>query len=67
MSLADLIAEPLRATRAAEPAVRERVAELAELVGLTSDLLPRRPHAVSDGNCNVPRPGPRPPARLPAL
>ncbi|TYC02687.1 ATP-binding cassette domain-containing protein [Micromonospora sp. WP24] len=49
LSLTDLIAEPLRAVRAPEPGVRERVAELADLVGLTPDLLTRRPHAVSDG------------------
>ncbi|MEW1585335.1 ATP-binding cassette domain-containing protein [Micromonospora vinacea] len=49
LSLTDLIAEPLRATRTPESAVRERVAELADLVGLTSDLRDRRPHAVSDG------------------
>ncbi|MGC5310525.1 ABC transporter ATP-binding protein [Micromonospora zamorensis] len=49
LSLDDLIAEPLRAIRTPEPAVRERVAELADLVGLTPDLRGRRPHAVSDG------------------
>ncbi|MEU8018781.1 ATP-binding cassette domain-containing protein [Micromonospora parva] len=49
LSLTDLIAEPLRATRTPEPTVRERVAELADLVGLTADLRGRRPHAVSDG------------------
>ncbi|MGC5381525.1 ABC transporter ATP-binding protein [Micromonospora sp. DT68] len=49
LSITDLIAEPLRATRTPEPVVRERVAELADLVGLTSDLRGRRPHAVSDG------------------
>ncbi|CAM5357438.1 ABC transporter ATP-binding protein [Streptomyces pilosus] len=48
LRLADLIAEPLRATgrRASAPA---RVAELADTVGLTPDLLTRRPHEVSDG------------------
>ncbi|GGX14856.1 ABC transporter ATP-binding protein [Streptomyces malachitofuscus] len=48
LRLTDLIAEPLRATgrRAAAPA---RVAELAQTVGLTADLLTRRPHEVSDG------------------
>ncbi|MFF8033581.1 MULTISPECIES: ABC transporter ATP-binding protein [unclassified Streptomyces] len=48
LRLADLIAEPLRATgrRAAVP---DRVAELAGTVGLTPDLLTRRPHEVSDG------------------
>ncbi|MFE9193583.1 ATP-binding cassette domain-containing protein [Micromonospora sp. NPDC007208] len=49
LSLTDLIAEPLRATRTPESAVRERVAELADLVGLTADLRSRHPHAVSDG------------------
>ncbi|MFJ6725270.1 ABC transporter ATP-binding protein [Streptomyces sp. NPDC091281] len=48
LRLADLIAEPLRATgRRAEAA--DRVAELAADVGLTPDLLARRPHEVSDG------------------
>ncbi|MEU9350876.1 ATP-binding cassette domain-containing protein [Streptomyces griseoloalbus] len=48
LRLTDLIAEPLRATGRRE-AVPERVAELAETVGLTPDLLTRRPHEVSDG------------------
>ncbi|MGW0142065.1 ABC transporter ATP-binding protein [Streptomyces calvus] len=48
LRLADLIAEPLRATGRRE-AVRDRVAELAGTVGLTTDLLTRRPHEVSDG------------------
>ncbi|GHA89834.1 ABC transporter ATP-binding protein [Streptomyces termitum] len=48
LRLADLIAEPLRATgRKTEAA--DRVAELAPAVGLTPDLLTRRPHEVSDG------------------
>ncbi|MEV8549411.1 ATP-binding cassette domain-containing protein [Streptomyces glaucescens] len=48
LTLYGLIAEPLRATgRRAE--VPDRVAELAETVGLTADLLTRRPHEVSDG------------------
>ncbi|MCX3290568.1 ATP-binding cassette domain-containing protein [Streptomyces sp. NEAU-H22] len=48
LPLGDLIAEPLRATgRAGE--VPGRVAELAPDVGLTPDLLTRRPHEVSDG------------------
>ncbi|WP_406724983.1 ATP-binding cassette domain-containing protein [Streptomyces sp. GD-15H] len=48
LSLADLIAEPLRATgRRGEAS--DRVAELASTVGLTPDLLTRRPHEVSDG------------------
>lgn len=48
LPLADLIAEPLRATgRGSE--VPDRIAELAPAVGLTPDLLTRRPHEVSDG------------------
>ncbi|MDO3703105.1 ATP-binding cassette domain-containing protein [Micromonospora sp. C28SCA-DRY-2] len=49
LSLADIVAEPLRATGVPAPAVRARTTELADLVGLTPDLLGRRPHAVSDG------------------
>lgn len=48
LRLTDLIAEPLRATGRRE-AMSERVAELAATVGLTPDLLTRRPHEVSDG------------------
>ncbi|AQS66681.1 ABC transporter ATP-binding protein [Streptomyces pactum] len=48
LALADLIAEPLRATGRRE-GVAGRVAELAATVGLTADLLSRRPHEVSDG------------------
>ncbi|GHF22561.1 ABC transporter ATP-binding protein [Streptomyces morookaense] len=48
LRLADLVAEPLRATgRKAEAA--ERVRDLARTVGLSPDLLDRRPHEVSDG------------------
>ncbi|MEV4430104.1 ATP-binding cassette domain-containing protein [Streptomyces sp. NPDC049602] len=48
LTLTELIAEPLRAAgRRAEAA--ERVAALAPAVGLTPDLLGRRPHEVSDG------------------
>ncbi|MFD9906313.1 ABC transporter ATP-binding protein [Streptomyces sp. NPDC059063] len=48
LTLAQLIAEPLRATgRAAEAPAR--VADLARTVGLSADLLTRRPHEVSDG------------------
>ncbi|MFB7512167.1 ABC transporter ATP-binding protein [Streptomyces sp. NPDC056144] len=48
LTLADLVAEPLRATgRKGEAA--DRLAELAPAVGLTPDLLGRRPHEVSDG------------------
>ncbi|MFI6878952.1 ABC transporter ATP-binding protein [Streptomyces sp. NPDC050400] len=46
LSLADLIAEPLRAGRIEHAA---RVRELADAVGLGGDLLGRRPHEVSDG------------------
>ncbi|MFJ4963914.1 Nickel import ATP-binding protein NikE [Streptomyces sp. ADI96-02] len=48
LSLRELIAQPLRATgrRAEVPA---RLAELAPRVGLSEELLERRPHAVSDG------------------
>ena len=49
LSLADLIAEPLRAVRHPRERIGPRVAELADRVGLTADLLARRPHAVSDG------------------
>lgn len=61
LTLADLIAEPLRATgrralpralhsvRAGETPVLDRVAELAPAVGLSDELLARRPHEVSDG------------------
>ncbi|GAA3961082.1 ATP-binding cassette domain-containing protein [Streptomyces marokkonensis] len=48
LALTDLIAEPLRATGRRE-GVADRVAELAATVGLTADLLGRRPHEVSDG------------------
>ncbi|MFE5484258.1 ABC transporter ATP-binding protein [Streptomyces sp. NPDC056527] len=48
LRLRDLIAEPLRAGgRRAE--IPERLAALAPAVGLTDDLLARRPHEVSDG------------------
>ncbi|GAA2781861.1 ABC transporter ATP-binding protein [Saccharopolyspora taberi] len=43
-TLREIVAEPLRATGTAD-----RVAELADLVGLTEELLGRRPHEVSDG------------------
>ncbi|MFC7550028.1 ABC transporter ATP-binding protein [Plantactinospora sp. GCM10030261] len=49
LTLADIIAEPLRATGTAAEQARVRAAELADLVGLTTDLRTRRPHAVSDG------------------
>ncbi|MGD9529991.1 ABC transporter ATP-binding protein [Pseudonocardia sp.] len=44
MTLRATIAEPLRANR-----LPVQVAEIAERVGLTPDLLGRRPHEVSDG------------------
>ncbi|GAA2093270.1 ATP-binding cassette domain-containing protein [Streptomyces albiaxialis] len=48
LSLAALVAEPLRATgRGAQAAARAE--ELAARVGLGPDLLARRPHEVSDG------------------
>ncbi|MEU0283692.1 ATP-binding cassette domain-containing protein [Streptomyces sp. NPDC006195] len=48
LRLSELIAEPLRATgRRTDLAVR--VGELARTVGLTAELLGRRPHEVSDG------------------
>ncbi|MER6527370.1 ATP-binding cassette domain-containing protein [Streptomyces sp. NPDC001508] len=48
LRLTDLIAEPLRANgRRAE--IPHLVADLATSVGLTPDLLGRRPHEVSDG------------------
>ncbi|MFJ6748645.1 MULTISPECIES: ABC transporter ATP-binding protein [unclassified Streptomyces] len=48
MRLADLIAEPLRATGRRDEVPR-RVTELATAAGLTDELLRRRPHEVSDG------------------
>lgn len=48
LRLTDLIAEPLRAAGRRE-SVLERVPQLAATVGLTPDLLGRRPHEVSDG------------------
>ncbi|WP_086562248.1 ABC transporter ATP-binding protein [Streptomyces africanus] len=48
LPLADLIAEPLRATGEGKAAA-ERLAALTTTVGLTPDLLSRRPHEVSDG------------------
>jgi peptide/nickel transport system ATP-binding protein len=48
LPLTDLIGEPLRATGRGDE-VPDRIAELAPVVGLTPDLLTRRPHEVSDG------------------
>ncbi|MEV6398698.1 ATP-binding cassette domain-containing protein [Streptomyces sp. NPDC051907] len=49
LSLRDLIAEPLRANGRRRTETAERTQELATAVGLTDDLLARRPHEVSDG------------------
>lgn len=43
-TLHEVVAEPLRATGSSEP-----IEALAERIGLTSELLRRRPHEVSDG------------------
>ena len=48
LTLTDLISEPLRATGRRQD-IADRVGELAATVGLTADLLGRRPHEVSDG------------------
>ncbi|MEU1299816.1 ABC transporter ATP-binding protein [Streptomyces shenzhenensis] len=48
LRLTDLIAEPLRATGRRDE-IPHSVDELAAAVGLTRDLLDRRPHEVSDG------------------
>lgn len=48
LSLRELIAQPLRSTGRRRE-VADRVGELAGRVGLTGELLDRRPHAVSDG------------------
>ncbi|WP_236242609.1 ABC transporter ATP-binding protein [Streptomyces sp. CC228A] len=48
LPLFDLVAEPLRAT-GRRTDVPDRVPALARRVGLTPDLLARRPHEVSDG------------------
>ncbi|MFE4915728.1 ABC transporter ATP-binding protein [Streptomyces sp. NPDC056652] len=48
LRLSELIAEPLRATGRRTDLVA-RVGELARTVGLTGELLGRRPHEVSDG------------------
>jgi ABC-type glutathione transport system ATPase component len=47
LTLRQAIGEPLRATGSPDPLTR--VAQLADLVGLTADLLGRRAHEVSDG------------------
>ncbi|MFC9647540.1 MULTISPECIES: ABC transporter ATP-binding protein [unclassified Streptomyces] len=48
LRLSELIAEPLRAT-GRRTDLASRVGELARTVGLTGELLGRRPHEVSDG------------------
>lgn len=48
MTLRQCVTEPLLATEQADGA-EDRVAEVADAVGLTVELLGRRPHAVSDG------------------
>ncbi|MEU3509084.1 ATP-binding cassette domain-containing protein [Streptomyces longwoodensis] len=48
LRLSDLIAEPLRAVNRRDE-IPGRLAELTPAVGLTPDLLGRRPHEVSDG------------------
>lgn len=48
LDLAAIIAEPMRAA-ARTDGLAEEVADLAQRVGLTVDLLGRKPHAVSDG------------------
>ncbi|HET9255809.1 MAG TPA: ATP-binding cassette domain-containing protein [Pseudonocardiaceae bacterium] len=47
MTLRQAIGEPLAAARARDAPTR--IEQLADLVGLTADLLGRRPHEVSDG------------------
>lgn len=49
LTLADTLAEPLRAAGARRPEVAERVREVAQLVDLDPGLLARRPHEASDG------------------
>ncbi len=50
MTVLDLIAEPMAATRSAPAAARrERVAELLELVGLSPEMMRRYPHQFSGG------------------
>lgn len=48
LSLRDLMAEPLRANGRRDE-IAPRVRELSAAVGLTDELLDRRPHEVSDG------------------
>ncbi|MCP2166313.1 ABC transporter ATP-binding protein [Goodfellowiella coeruleoviolacea] len=64
-TLRAVVAEPLLAAGADRATAAETVAELADRVGLTGELLSRRPHEVSDGQLQraclaralAPRPG----------
>ena len=47
LTLREAIVEPLRACR--QPVDEDKTAELTDRVGLTTELLDRRPHEVSDG------------------
>ncbi|MEX2982825.1 ABC transporter ATP-binding protein [Streptomyces sp. C36] len=49
LRLRDVIAEPLRAAGRSRAEAAARVDELTAAVGLSEDLLARRPHEVSDG------------------
>jgi oligopeptide transport system ATP-binding protein len=50
MTVLDIVAEPLAATRAGTRASRrDRVAELLDLVGLSTDMMSRYPHQFSGG------------------
>lgn len=49
MTVADIIAEPLRVQGLYRAAGRSRVVELLELVGLTAEAAPRYPHEFSGG------------------
>jgi len=49
LTLERIVAEPLRAARVPAAETARRVAEVADLVGLTGELRGRRPHEVSDG------------------
>ncbi|NDL59988.1 ABC transporter ATP-binding protein [Phytoactinopolyspora mesophila] len=48
-TLAEVMAEPLRASHRSSREVRDRVETLAARVDLTADLMSRKPHEVSDG------------------
>jgi oligopeptide transport system ATP-binding protein len=50
MTVLDIVAEPMAATRSAGPSARrERVAELLRLVGMSEDMMGRFPHQFSGG------------------